>query len=323
MKALPLLPGRAPGSRAPQWRRLARTAALACAAASAALVANLATASSALAQSGEALRSRHDALAARLAESPFQRPLVLLSGSSSSEPSGDVYAVVDHPFKALSPSLRRAEDWCAILILPANVKRCSLSGSGPGQRIQLAVGRKHDQPAEDAYPIDFGFAVQAAQPDYLLVQMRADSGPLGTRAYRLTLEAVPLDARRSFVHMSYAYANGLAARMATDVYLGTVGRDKVGFSITGRDAEGQPVFVRGIRGVAERNTMRYFLAIESFLDSLAAPPGQRLEARLRDWFDATERYPRQLHEIDWDEYAAMKRRDARTLVATTPTAASP
>ena len=287
------------------------------------LAASLAVPFAAQAQNAEALRQRHAVLAPRLADSPFQRPLVLLSGSSASEPAGDVYAVVDHAFTGLSASLRRAEDWCAILILPPNVKKCALSGGSPPQRIQLAVGRKHDQPVEDAYPIDFGFAVKSSQADYLSVQMKADSGPLGTSAYRLTLEAVPLDAGRSFVHMSYAYANGFAARVATDAYLATVGRDKVGFSITGRDAQGQPVYVGGIRGVAERNTMRYFLAIESFLDSLSAPPGQRLEARLRDWFDATERYPRQLHEIEWDEYLSMKRRDARTFVASQATPASP
>eukprot|EP01035_Chromulina_nebulosa_P009405 gene9405-12715_t len=184
---------------------------------------------------GAGLRAQYEALATQLARSPFQRSLVLISGSSSSEPSGDVYAVVEHPFRHLSAALQRAEDWCGILILPSNVKRCAAGGLPPRQHIQLAVGRKFDQPASEAYPIDFQFAVQAARPEHLQVEMRADNGPMGTRSYRLTLEAVPLGAARSFVHMSYAYANGLAARVATDAYWATVGRDKVGFSVTGQD----------------------------------------------------------------------------------------
>jgi hypothetical protein len=57
--------------------------------------------------------------------------------------------------------------------------------------------------------------------------------------------------------------------------------------------------------------MRHYLAIEAFLDSLAAPPGERLEARLRDWYAALERYPLQLREsIGRDEYVEMKRREA-------------
>jgi hypothetical protein len=62
-----------------------------------------------------------------------------------------------------------------------------------------------------------------------------------------------------------------------------------------------------MRGVAERNTMRYFLAVEAYLGSLAAPPGARVEKSLRNWHGAVERYPRQLHEIERDEYLVMKR----------------
>ena len=62
-------------------------------------------------------------------------------------------------------------------------------------------------------------------------------------------------------------------------------------------------------GVMERNTMRYYLAIDAYLDSLAAPAGQRVERRLRAWFDATERYPRQLREVDREAYLRMKRQE--------------
>ena len=55
--------------------------------------------------------------------------------------------------------------------------------------------------------------------------------------------------------------------------------------------------------------MRYYLAIDAYLGSLAAPAPQRFEQSLERWYSGTERYPRQLHEIDRDSYLAMKRRE--------------
>jgi hypothetical protein len=66
-------------------------------------------------------------------------------------------------------------------------------------------------------------------------------------------------------------------------------------------------YIGGMRGVVERNTMRYFLAIEAYLAGLSAPPAQRLDRRLQAWFSATERYPRQLREMDRNTYMTMKR----------------
>jgi hypothetical protein len=67
--------------------------------------------------------------------------------------------------------------------------------------------------------------------------------------------------------------------------------------------------VGNVRGVIERNTMRYYLAIDAYLDSLSAPPAQQQEKRLRDWYGATERYRQQLHEMEEADYMAMKRKE--------------
>jgi hypothetical protein len=64
-----------------------------------------------------------------------------------------------------------------------------------------------------------------------------------------------------------------------------------------------------MRGLVERNTMRYYLAIEAFLGSRSAAPGARTEKSLRDWFSAIEAYPRQLHEMGRVEYLVMKRKE--------------
>lgn len=259
------------------------------------------------AQSLSALQERYASMQNQLETSPFRRPLVLKSMDSASEPHGDVYAVIDYPFRKVGASLQSPGSWCSILLLQSNIKRCVPQADGAAQTLDVAIGRKFDQPAQDAYQVTFKFNAGVAGGNYLAAQMTAASGPVGTRDYKLALEAVPLEGNRSFIHMSYAYTNGFAARLATDVYLATAGRNKVGFSVARKGEAGRPVLVDGIRGVAERNTMRYFLAIETFL---AMPAEQQADQRLRDWFAATERYPRQLHEMDLDQYLDSKRRSA-------------
>jgi hypothetical protein len=53
--------------------------------------------------------------------------------------------------------------------------------------------------------------------------------------------------------------------------------------------------------------MRYYLAIEAYLAALGQTPEQQPSARLQYWFDATEGYSRQLHEVDRKAYLSMKK----------------
>ncbi len=261
--------------------------------------------------SAAALRARHAALRDQLAHNEFKQPLYMESAEGSNDVKGRVYAVVDHPFATLRTTLARADCWCDILILPANVKQCRASAGQPESKISMSIGRKLDTAIENAHRLDLRYQLAAQTADYLQVQLSADSGPLGTRDYRMTLEAIPLDARRSFIHMSYAYGYNAAARMAMKMYLSTVGSSKVGFSVVDRTADGQPVYVGNVRGVMERNTMRYYLAIDAYLNSLSAPSHEQVERRLRTWFAATERYPLQLREVELAEYLDSKRKDVR------------
>jgi len=248
---------------------------------------------------------------AALARSPFKRPLLLESSAAPDRPHGDVFAVLDQPFPQVAAVLSNAARWCDVFILQTNVKRCAASDDASGRLLRVAVVRRFDMPVTDAYELAFRFSLRTNDAHQLSVQLAADSGPLGTRDYRLVLEAVPLDAGRSFIHMSYAYANGLAARLATDAYLASAGSSKVGFTVTGQDASGRPSYVGGVQGVAERNTMRYFIAIEALLQSPPSPAEDRLEARLRGFHAAIEQYPDQLHEMSSQDYLAMKRRETQ------------
>nr|WP_206362986.1 hypothetical protein [Stenotrophobium rhamnosiphilum] len=263
----------------------------------------------ALAQDATSLKARHAALREQLTNNPFKRPLYLESSQTSGGLKGETYAVIEQPYAVVSPALKDINHWCDILILHQNVKSCSAGSSKSADMLQLSVGRKFDQPLDDAFPIDFHYKVVTNQSDYQQLLLTADEGPMGTSRYRIQLEVVALDAQRSFLHLSYSYRYGMAARVAMQGYLTTTGRNKLGFSIVSRKANGEPVYMRGVRGVVERNTMRYFLAIEAYLGALSAPASEQLEKRLNAWYAGVERYPQQLHELERGEYLDMKHKE--------------
>jgi hypothetical protein len=192
-----------------------------------------------------------------------------------------------------------------MLILHINTKYCHAGSDGSPSMLKVHVGKKTEQELADAYSLQFAYRLSAASPDYLAAQLQADKGPLGTSNYRIEFQAVPLPGGKTFMHMRYSYGYGVASRLAMQGYLATVGNGKVGFTQI-RQGPGT-VYVDGMRGAVERNTMRYYLAIEAYLASLDKPAAQQLELRLAHWFDATEQYPRQLHEVDKESYLVMKR----------------
>jgi hypothetical protein len=200
-----------------------------------------------------------------------------------------------------------------MLILHLNTKFCrNRGGGGQGpEQLELRIGKKYDQPVADAPRVLFSWRAVATAADYLNVQLDAPDGPFDTRDYRIVLEAVPLDAEHSFIHLAYSFEFGTASQLALRLYLATVARSKVGFTTLPGRPGAEPEYVGGVRGMVERNTMRYYLAIEAYLGGLSAPPAQQLDKRLQAWFDATEKYPRQLHELDRSDYLDMKRREYR------------
>lgn len=252
------------------------------------------------------LQAKYASLGERLQNNPFRQALVLDSSEASNDLKGDVYALVSHPFDTVSVALNSPEHWCDILILPINTKYCHATSSKGKTVMTVSIGKKTPQPVEDAYPIEFVYRVAAATPQYLEIQLSAEQGPLGTRNYLIQLQAVPVGKGRTFLHLTYSYAYGSAGRLAMQTYLATIGSGKVGFTLTGKQTRGQPEYIDGMRGLMERNAMRYYLAIDAYLGALSAPPSAQLQKRLRSWFNSTEQYPRQLHEIGQAAYIKMK-----------------
>jgi hypothetical protein len=258
----------------------------------------------------EALKARYTEYAPQLANNDFQRAMHISSVAEGNSLSGEIHAVLDHPFTRMSSSLREPAAWCDVLILPFNTKFCRATAAAGGQpMLAMRIGRKFDQPLKDAYPLDFRWQRVAATSDYFETRLTAAQGPVGTRDYRVVVAAVPLEGGRTFMRLSYSYSYGAMGRMALQGYLATAGADKVGFSVTGRDAKGAPVYIDGMRGVVERNAMRYYLAIDAYLASLTAPADEQVDRRIQTWFNASERHARQLREMDRATYVAMKRQE--------------
>jgi hypothetical protein len=255
------------------------------------------------------LRQKYGELRTELRNNAFNRPLYIESAQADNSLQGDVYAVLDHSFSKVSQGMKEPARWCDIMLLPFNTKSCRAGQGGNASRLEVRIGRKADQPVEQAYKLDFNYRNVAASPDYFESRLNAPTGPLGTRDYRIGVTAIPVDGNRTFMHLSYSYGYGGAGQFAMQAYLSTAGAKKVGFSSAGRDANGQPQYVNGVRGAIERNAMRYYLAIDAYLEALNAPPEQQVDRRIQAWINGVERYPRQLHEMDPGAYVAMKRQE--------------
>lgn len=257
----------------------------------------------------DALRERYAALRPQLEQSPFQRPLYLESAAGPDSAQGDVFALVDHPLASITGSLTNPDNWCDVLLLHPNVKSCRTDSHGERTVLRVAMATKREQTLENAHAVEFDCSVAAPLADYTEAELLAAHGPFGTRDYRIALQAVALESGQTFLHLQYSFGYGFQARFAIGLYLATAGSHKVGFTLVGPTDDRPPQPVRGIRGAVERNVMRYYLAVEAHVAALAAPEPERFERSLELWFDATETYAAQLHEMDRDAYLSMKRQE--------------
>lgn len=218
---------------------------------------------------------------------------------SSSQPgdviTAEVVGVIPFPYETVAQLLINTQQWCDVLPLHFNVKACTREEDGA---LTLYSGRKFFQPPEAAYPLRYRVSQRHYDTSYAILELLAVSGPAGSRDYRLRLDAMPV-AEGTVLRLQSGYRPSLLSRALTKGYLATLGRDKVGFT---PDSS-------GITGIIERNAMRYFLAIQAHLSTRSLSPEMRYEAALRRWFNLTEAYPKQLHEMEEGEYLESKRHE--------------
>ncbi|WP_395701915.1 hypothetical protein [Aquabacterium sp.] len=239
-----------------------------------------------------------------LLEQALQRPAeaAAIRVQSSESPGGivggEAFGLLDTEFEAFRQALAQPPRWCEMLLLHLNNKSCSTAAEGGRVTLALGVVRRYDIPADQAFALEFRHQQVEASPRRFAARLEAANGPAGTRDIQIVLEAMPAPGGRTFARLSYSYGQGFMTATALRLYFATFGRSKVGFSEVGHLPNGQPELIGGIRGLVERNAMRYFLALQALFAADAQPQ------RARRWFELTEQHPRQLHEPSLEQYLA-------------------
>jgi hypothetical protein len=219
--------------------------------------------------------------------------------------SAEVNSILHTPFETVAAAMVRASNWCQVMPLHFNIKACTYETRDGVELLTIYSGRKIYEAPDDSYPISYRFEIVRHDDAQLSLRLRADAGPVSTRDYLIELDAMPV-AEGTLLHIHSSYRTSWLSSMLTSTYLSTIGRDKVGFSRIEQDGELIPV--QGIKGIIERNVMRYHLAINAFLGALSLPEVDRHEATLANWFEQNENYP-PLHEMDEAEYLQIKHRE--------------
>jgi len=261
-----------------------------------------------------ALLESYQRNSARLEKNSFGIPLYVESSEQGDRVHVDVYGILFQPFNGIAIALKEPSNWCDIVFLHPNVKACSYHDLAGTWLLNFHLGRKTYQPPEDADPVITRFR-NIDHPGYLDVMLNSDIGPYGTRDHRMRFEALPLEGGKTFVRVSYSYRDSAALRLAAKIYFATLGRGKVGFTVTGTDSTGKPEYIGGPRGALERSAVRYYFAIQSFMNTQHYPEEKRFNARISEWHDLTSRYRKQLFDLDKKEYVAVKTREHANQVA--------
>jgi len=242
----------------------------------------------------------------KLETSNFGLPLYLESLELHDKLHVDVYGIFDYPFGSVAEMLNVPANWCDIVPLHPNVKACTYREKAEKWSLTFYLGRKGYQQLEDTNQIICHYRNVERQSGYLNVMIVADQGPYGTKNHIMRFEALPLDSGKTFVHVSYSFNDSPALRLAAKIYFATLGRNKVGFTVTGLNPNGDPVFIGGPRGAVERSAARYYFAIQTFMNTVRYSEEIRFNKRVNDWYDLTSRYRRQLFDLDKKDYLNFK-----------------
>jgi hypothetical protein len=262
------------------------------------------------------MSSTYEAIKSQLEKNVYGIPIFINSNTENQTMLGEVYGTLPYSFPEIKQALTRPANWCDIVPQHLNIKACTYQHKDDYCEITFYTGRKFYEKPEDVFQIQYQYKLVKNSPDHFYISFTAAKGPMGTKDYVIEVEAIPLMDKVTFIRFSYAYKYNWLTELGMNTYLATLGSDKVGFSTTGTDENGKTVYIDGTRGIIERNSVRYYLAIKSYLESQNISIDRRFNARINKWFDLTENYHRQLYELDkkdYLEYKQMERKDQLSL----------
>ena len=251
---------------------------------------------------------------ARLAVNSFGLPLFLDSSERDGKVQVDVYGVFDYPLGSIVDALKVPANWCDIVSLHPNIKACTNREVAGAWLLTFYLGKKTYQSPEETRQVKYHYRNVVQQQGYLDITLNADAGPYGTRDHRMRFEALPLDGGKTFVHVSYAYSDSVALRLAAKIYFATLARSMVGFSVIGTDSNSKPIYIGGPRGAVERTAVRFYFAIQSLMNTLRHPEENRFSMRISEWYNLTSRYGKQLLDMGKKDYLTFKTKEQKNQV---------
>jgi hypothetical protein len=236
-------------------------------------------------------------------------PFHIESSANKNSTRVDVYGTVNYPFEIVQNEFLDPTNWCDIVMPHLDVRACTYKKGNDTSLLNIYHVNKSSETLDDAYLMKFVYRVSAAQPAYFDVALTTDDGPFHSKNHRFRLEAIPIQKNMTFIHLHYSFGYSALGYYFMNIF----GGSKVGFSITGTDRAGNPVYVGGMRGSAERDVVCYYLAELAYLDALKAPPGQRFDRRINQWYDLSARFKKQLFgELKKEEYLKYKSQDRKS-----------
>src|SRR5258705_10983444 len=111
--------------------------------------------------SAAALRATYAKHRAEMDQAKFGVPLRLESAQTSDTLQGDIHALLDQPFDKVQAALASPNNWCDIIILQPNVKRCALSAAAADGAPSMTVHLGRSEA-----PVQFSYKADKTQ-DYL------------------------------------------------------------------------------------------------------------------------------------------------------------
>lgn len=184
-----------------------------------------------------------------------------------------------------------AQGWCIVARLVPDVRECRpwTDGMGLELTLQSGDGTQRTQPHTIRH---------TRLDDEIRSTLIAKQAPLGVTDAGLRLTASG-NASAVTLTVEYGYQSSLRSRLATRAYLSGSAGARPGISEE-PGPEGDPVLVSGLRGLVERNAMRYFLALVSALEHTG--PEQAVSA----WLRAASRFEADLVEQDETAYRSSR-----------------
>jgi hypothetical protein len=220
----------------------------------------------------------------------------------------EVYGTVHGKFTTVSQALLGSRGYCEFLPPLFNLKSCVSARVDGRDLIRFYVGSKHYTSMLRTILIVAELQRVSERPDYVHVRLASVDAASTKYGYRIDIEVVPFG-DDVLARVRTYYNPDRLTRIAVSTYLHTVGENKVGFTRVAVAGQDKTAYVGGMSGVIERNTVRAFMAMQAYLDTVDAPLAGRYSERLQRWFALTDRFRRQLHELGRREYISVKMRE--------------